>query len=62
MNFSNQISGIAAPIITGYLVSAHQSFAWAFSVPAIYLVIGMAAYLLLLGRIEPDKNQTAVAV
>ena len=57
MNFSNQISGIAAPIVTGYLVSAHQSFVWAFSVPAIYLVIGVAAYLLLLGKIEPYKNQ-----
>ena len=53
MNFSNQISGIAAPIVTGYLVSAHQSYVWAFSVPAIYLVIGVSAYLLLLGKIEP---------
>ncbi len=59
MNFSNQISGIAAPIVTGYLVSAHESFVWAFSVPAIYLVIGVAAYLLLLGKIEPYKNQAA---
>jgi MFS family permease len=59
MNFSNQISGIAAPIVTGYLVSAHESFVWAFSVPAIYLVIGVAAYLVLLGRIEPYRQAPA---
>ena len=61
MNFSNQISGIAAPILTGYLVSAHQSYVWAFSVPAIYLVIGVAAYLFLLGKIEP-YSQTPAAL
>jgi MFS transporter, ACS family, D-galactonate transporter len=53
MNFSNQISGIAAPILTGYLVAARQSFAWAFGVSAVYLVIGIAGYLFLLGKIEP---------
>jgi ACS family D-galactonate transporter-like MFS transporter len=53
MNFSNQISGIAAPILTGYLVAARQSFAWAFGVSAIYLIIGIAGYLFLLGKIEP---------
>jgi sugar phosphate permease len=61
MNFSAQISGIAAPIVTGYLVSAHESFAWAFVVPAIYLVIGVAAYVFLLGRIEP-YNQARSAL
>ena len=52
INFSNQLSGIAAPIITGYLVAAHQSFAWAFGVSAIYLLIGIAGYIFLLGKIE----------
>lgn len=55
MNFSNQLSGIAAPIFTGYLVTARHSFAWAFGVPAIYLLIGIAAYIFLLGRIEPTS-------
>ena len=55
MNFSNQISGISAPIVTGYLV-ARQSFAWVFGVAAIYLVIGIAAYIFLLGRIEPTPE------
>ncbi len=53
VNFSNQISGIAAPVITGYLVQATHSFAWAFAVAGAYLVIGILSYLLLLGRIEP---------
>jgi sugar phosphate permease len=53
VNFSNQLSGIAAPIATGYLVAAHQSFVWAFGVAAIYLLIGIASYIFLLGRIEP---------
>ncbi|MGH9607873.1 MAG: MFS transporter [Terracidiphilus sp.] len=52
LNFSNQLSGIAAPIVTGYLVTAFHSYAWAFGVSAVYLVIGIAAYIVLLGRIE----------
>jgi MFS transporter, ACS family, D-galactonate transporter len=53
MNFSNQLSGIAAPILTSYFVQSLHSFAWAFGVAAIYLVIGVASYIFLLGRIEP---------
>jgi MFS family permease len=53
INFSNQLSGICAPIITGYLVAARQSFALAFGVSAAYLLIGIAGYIFLLGRIEP---------
>jgi ACS family D-galactonate transporter-like MFS transporter len=60
MNFSNQISGIAAPIITGYIVSAQHSYTWVFGASAIYLVIGIAAYIFLLGRIEP-LNQPPIS-
>jgi MFS family permease len=55
MNFSNQISGICAPIITGYLVSALHSYVWVFGVSAIYLTIGIAGYIFLLGRIERPR-------
>jgi sugar phosphate permease len=58
LNFSNQLSGIAAPIVTGYLFSRFGSFAWAFGAAAIYLVIGIAAYVFLLGRIEPETAAT----
>jgi MFS family permease len=53
MNFSNQVSGIAAPIVTGYVVAATHAFAWAFWVSAVYLLVGVAAYIFMLGRIEP---------
>jgi ACS family D-galactonate transporter-like MFS transporter len=61
MNFSSQISGILAPIVTGYLVSARHSFGWAFGVSAIYLCIGISAYIFMLGRIEriPGQPQRA---
>jgi ACS family D-galactonate transporter-like MFS transporter len=52
MNLSNQISGIAAPIITGFLVSGRQSFAAAFTIAAAYLLVGIAAYIFLLGEIR----------
>ena len=55
MNFSNQLSGIAAPILTGYLVAARQSYALAFGVAAGYLLVGIASYVFLLERIEPIR-------
>jgi MFS family permease len=57
LNFSNQISGIAAPIVTGYLVTARHSFVAAFGVAAAYLVIGIAGYIFLLGAIEPIPSE-----
>jgi MFS family permease len=57
INFSNQLSGIAAPIITGYLVANRQSFFWAFGVSALYLLIGIAGYVFMLGRIEQIPPQ-----
>jgi len=51
-NFAGQISGISAPIITGYLVSSLHSYFWVFGVAAIYIAIGIAGYFFLLGRIE----------
>jgi MFS family permease len=53
MNFFGQLSGIAAPIVTGYLVQSLHSFLWAFTVPALYLLIGILGYIFLLGPIEP---------
>jgi len=51
-NFAGQISGICAPILTGYIVSSLHSYFWVFGVAAIYLVIGITGYVFLLGRIE----------
>ena len=61
MNFSGQVSGIAASILTGYVVAAHHNnYAWAFGIAGAYLVIGLAAYFFLLGRIErPRRSKEA---
>jgi MFS transporter, ACS family, D-galactonate transporter len=53
LNFGNQLSAIAAPIVTGYVVQATHSFSWAFGAAAIYLAIGIAAYIFMLGPVEP---------
>jgi len=53
VNFSGQIGAISAPILTGYLVAASHSFAAAFLSATVVLLLGIAGYVLLLGRIEP---------
>jgi MFS transporter, ACS family, D-galactonate transporter len=53
LNFANQLAGIAAPIVTGYLSAATGSFAMAFTAAASFLAVGIASYIFLLGRIEP---------
>jgi len=56
INFCGQLSGIAAAILTGYLVSAFHTYAWAFAVAGAYLAVGIAGYIFLLGKIElPDR-------
>lgn len=53
LNFGNQVAGIISPILTGYLAGPANAFASAFAVSAGLLLLGIAAYVLLLGRIEP---------
>ena len=57
LNTGNQIAGIVAPIITGYIVGGTNSFVRAFAVAALLLVAGVAAYVFLLGRIERLPEQ-----
>jgi MFS family permease len=59
INLSNQLSGIAAPIITGYVVAATGSYAWAFGISAAYLLIGITSYIVLLGKIEQIAPEPA---
>ncbi len=61
VNFSGQISGIAAPIVTGYVVAATHAYAWAFVISAIYLGIGISSYIFLLGRIERIEAEPMAA-
>lgn len=53
MNFANNLSGIAAPVATGYIVAATQSFDDAFLVAGVVLLVGIASFVFVLGRIEP---------
>jgi MFS family permease len=52
MNFAVNAMGIAAPIVTGVIVKETHSFVGAFLAAAAILVVGVLAFLFLLGRIE----------
>jgi MFS transporter, ACS family, D-galactonate transporter len=56
VNFCGQIAAISAPIATGYIVSRTHSFAAAFVTATIILLLGIAGYIFLLGRIEPIRE------
>jgi ACS family D-galactonate transporter-like MFS transporter len=53
LNFGSQLSAIAAPITTGYIAQLTHSFFWAFATAAAFLLLGIAGYGFLLGRIAP---------
>jgi len=53
MNFLNNMMGVVAPVTTGYIVGATGSFVGAFLAAGIVLVIGIVAYVFILGRLEP---------
>jgi MFS-type transporter involved in bile tolerance (Atg22 family) len=53
VNFCGQIAAISAPIVTGYIVSETHSFAAAFVTATVILLLGIAGYVFLLGKIEP---------
>jgi MFS family permease len=53
LNFCNQLAGIAAPIVTGYIVQATHSFSGAFAAATVFLLIGIAGYVFLLGNMAP---------
>ena len=53
MNFANNMMGVAAPIVTGYILSSTRSFADAFAVTGLVLLAGILAFAFLLGTVEP---------
>ena len=60
LNFSNQVSGIAAPIVTGYLYARH-AYTAAFTVAGAYLVVGVCAYLFLLRKVSRIPGEAAAS-
>jgi len=63
MNFLNNLMGAMAPVTTGYVVGATQSFTDAFMVAGVVLIVGIGAYVILLGRLVPipDPPYNSVA-
>jgi MFS family permease len=65
MNFAVNAMGIIAPILTGFIVKETHSFAGAFFVAAAILLVGVVAFIVLLGKIEnlpsPTPRQSARA-
>ena len=59
MNFLNNMMGVVAPVTTGYIVGATGSFVGAFLAAGIVLVIGIVAYVFILGRLEPIADPPA---
>ncbi|WP_317205852.1 MFS transporter [Janthinobacterium sp.] len=53
MNFANNLMGAAAPIVTGFIVGATNSFTNAFYVAGVILLIGIISFVFVLGKIEP---------
>ncbi|HEU4778142.1 MAG TPA: MFS transporter [Telluria sp.] len=64
MNFANNLMGAAAPIVTGFIVGATNSFTNAFMVAGVILVIGIVSFVFVLGKIEPipDPQPTGTPV
>jgi MFS transporter, ACS family, D-galactonate transporter len=52
VNLAGQIAAISAPIATGYLTAHTHSFRAAFLVAGGVLLVGLASYAFLMGRIE----------
>lgn len=65
MNFVNNVMGILAPIITGFLAGGTGSFASGFLIAAAMLVIGILSFVFLLGPIEqiqsPFESHNSIA-
>ena len=51
--------GAVAPAVTGILVGATNSFASAFFVAGVVILIGIFSYVVVLGRIEPIPEPPA---
>jgi MFS family permease len=59
MNFFNNMMGVVAPVTTGYIVGATKSFTDAFLIAGIVLIVGIVAYIVLLGSLVPIPDPPA---
>ncbi len=56
MNFVNNVMGILAPIVTGFIAGSTGTFGLGFLVAAVVLLIGIFSYLFLLKDLEQIKS------
>lgn len=61
MNFANNLMGVTAPVVTGLIIGATHSFAYAFLTAGIILVLGILSFVFLMGRIEPIPERPSAA-
>jgi MFS family permease len=59
MNTANAGVSSSSPIVTGFIVTVTGSFAYAFGVAAIVLIIGLGFYVFVMGPIEPIPDPPA---
>jgi MFS family permease len=57
-NTVGQLSGVIAPLVSGYIVEATGHYFWAFLSPAVIAVLGACCYVFLIGRVEPVEWRT----
>ena len=60
--FRESACGYRSPIVTGYLIGSSNDYKRAFIGAAIAIVIGIAGYGFLLGRIERILDPDAIGV
>jgi MFS family permease len=60
MNFANNLMGVAAPIVTGFIVGATNSFTNAFLVAGVILAVGIVSFVFVMGPIEAIAEPTDV--
>jgi MFS transporter, ACS family, D-galactonate transporter len=52
-NFVGNMAGVVAPALTGWILDRSGEFYWAFVVTVSVALIGVAAWIFLVGRVEP---------
>lgn len=52
-NTIGSLSGVVAPVATGFIITRTGSYFWAFASPAILAVAGAGCYLFLVGKVAP---------
>ena len=52
-NFAGNLAGIAAPLMTGFLISRTGSYSPGFVLAAVILIAGLLAYWFIVGELKP---------